>query len=288
MPGFLFLLAIDRVMRETTGKTNTGIRRKMMEQLEDLEFADDIALISTTQNQMQRKTDKLSESAKRVGLNISKTKTRVLKMNCKNNNPIKFQDGETIQEVSEFEYLGATMSNDEGADKDMQKRLSKAKSSFTWLKKIWGSKQYNKRTKIKLYNTLVNPVLLCGWETRKINENDNKKLDSFQYQCLKRIMGIFWPYIVSIEELNEKTNSERISIGVKKRRWRWLGHVLRMPRQRCSWLEILVQVRQLATDKVRWRKSMTVLCATEHEAEMRWGENPTNSNPQGKQEIVRD
>ena len=44
-------------------------------------------------------------------------------------------------------------------------------------------------------------------------------------------MGIFWPYIVSIEELNEKTNSERISIGMKKRRWRWLGHVLRIPRQ---------------------------------------------------------
>ena len=98
-------------------------------QLEELEFADDIALISTTQNQMQRQTDKLSESAKRVGLNISKKKIRVLKINCKNNNPIKFQDGKTIQEVSEFEYLGATMSNDGGADKDMQKRLSKAKQS---------------------------------------------------------------------------------------------------------------------------------------------------------------
>ena len=73
MSGFLFLLAIDWVlMRETTEKTNTVIRWKMMEQLEDLEFADDIAFISTAQNQMQRKTDKLSESAKRVGLNISK------------------------------------------------------------------------------------------------------------------------------------------------------------------------------------------------------------------------
>ena len=122
MSGFLFLLAVDWVMRETTEKTNTGITWKMMEQLEDLEFADDIALISTTQNQMQRKTDKRSESAKRVGLNICKKKTRVLKMNCKNNNPIKFQDGETG--VSEFDYLGTTMRSRQGyAEKAKQSKV---------------------------------------------------------------------------------------------------------------------------------------------------------------------
>lgn len=62
MSGFLFLLAIDWVMRQTKETANTGIKWKMMEQLEDLDFADDIALISTTLNKMQRKTTKLSDS----------------------------------------------------------------------------------------------------------------------------------------------------------------------------------------------------------------------------------
>lgn len=69
---------------------------------------------------------------------------------------------------------------------------------------------------------MVKPVLLDGCETRKANEKNNKKLDSFHYHAvLKRIVGLFCPYIVfSIEELSERTNFERISIETKKRRWR--------------------------------------------------------------------
>ena len=60
-----------------------------MDQLEDLDFADDIALISTTHHQMQKKTDKLAETSQRIGLNISNTKTQVMKLNCKNSGRIK-------------------------------------------------------------------------------------------------------------------------------------------------------------------------------------------------------
>ena len=55
IPGFLFLLAIDWIMCETTKQGNTGIRWRFMDQLEDLDFADDIALIFTAQHQMQKK-----------------------------------------------------------------------------------------------------------------------------------------------------------------------------------------------------------------------------------------
>ena len=113
----------------------------------------------------------------------------------------------------------------------MDSRSSKAKTAFRKLKRIRGSKQYNRRTKIRLFNTLVKPVLLYGSETWKTNVQDNRKLDSFQYQCLKRSLGIFWPYIVSIDELNERTRCTRMRIEVKRRRWRFLGHVLRMPRE---------------------------------------------------------
>ena len=68
----------------------------------------------------------------------------------------------------------------------------------------------------------------------KTNVQDNRKLDSFQYQCLKRSLGIFWPYIVSIDELNERTGCTRMSVEVMRRRWRFLGHVLRMPREHHS------------------------------------------------------
>ena len=233
MSGFLFLLAIDWIMCETTKQANTGIRWRFMDQTEDLDFADDIALISTTQNQMQNK------------------------------------------------------------DTCMDNKLSKAKAAFRKLKRIWGSKQYNRRTKIRLFNTLVKPVLLYESETWKTNVQDNRKLDSFQSQCLKRSLGIFWPCIVSIDELNERTGCSRMSVEVKRRRWRFLGHVLWMPREhhcataltwtpmgkrkvgrpKTTWRRTVEkeramagwksweEVRALAKDRDKWKKSSAALCA---------------------------
>ena len=63
---FLFLFAIDWRMCETTKQAYTGIRWRFMDQLEDLGFTDDTALVSTAQYQIQKKTEKLSETAQRV------------------------------------------------------------------------------------------------------------------------------------------------------------------------------------------------------------------------------
>ena len=54
---FLFLLAIDWIMKKTTEQGKNGIQWTLWTQLEDLDFADDIALLSHTQQQMQAKTD---------------------------------------------------------------------------------------------------------------------------------------------------------------------------------------------------------------------------------------
>ena len=97
-------------MCKPTKEANTGIRWRFMYQLEDLDFADDIALISTTQHQMQKKTDKLTEAAQKVGLNISKIKTQVMRLNCKNTESFKFQNGDIIKETKDFTYLGAVVS----------------------------------------------------------------------------------------------------------------------------------------------------------------------------------
>ena len=49
LSGFLFLLVIDWIMREVTSDNKNGLRWKMTSKLEDLDFADDIALVSANQ-----------------------------------------------------------------------------------------------------------------------------------------------------------------------------------------------------------------------------------------------
>ena len=84
MSGFLFVLAVDWIIRTVLAETPLGIRWRMMTKLEDLDFADDIALLSSSHDHMQQKTTKLYETAKKIGLNINKKKTEVLRINSKN------------------------------------------------------------------------------------------------------------------------------------------------------------------------------------------------------------
>ncbi len=60
---FLFLLCIDWTMNQTTNNSQTGIQWSLTEQLEDLDFADDIALLAHSHQQMQDKTNKLELTA---------------------------------------------------------------------------------------------------------------------------------------------------------------------------------------------------------------------------------
>ena len=68
MSGFLFLLVVDWLMRKVTKNNNTGIRWKMTSKLEDLDFADNLALISPTFKHIEDKTNRLNTYAKQVGL----------------------------------------------------------------------------------------------------------------------------------------------------------------------------------------------------------------------------
>ena len=63
MSGFLFLLVIDWIMRHTVKEEGTG---KFISKLEDLDFADDVALISSTQRHVQLKTNRLVENVERT------------------------------------------------------------------------------------------------------------------------------------------------------------------------------------------------------------------------------
>ncbi|KAJ8360365.1 hypothetical protein SKAU_G00168900 [Synaphobranchus kaupii] len=71
MSGVLFLIVMDWVMRRTVCHGENGIRWKFTSKLDDLDFADDVVLLSSTKQQIQDKTSRMEEEAKRVGLKIN-------------------------------------------------------------------------------------------------------------------------------------------------------------------------------------------------------------------------
>ncbi|XP_073671663.1 uncharacterized protein [Paramisgurnus dabryanus] len=291
MSALLFNLVIDWVMRRSTETGHTGIRWTLFSTLEDLDFADDLALISHTHQHMQDKTNKLNQYSSQVGLKINQKKSEVMTINTTTQAPIKINNDE-ITFTESFVYLGSIITPDGGSKKDIQNRLNKARSAFISMSNIWRSSQYSVKTKLKLYNSCIIPVLLYGAECWRMTQQDLTKLSTFHTKSLRKILKIFWPNKISNEDLLSRCNQENMPTIIMKRRWQWIGHVLRKEdgsiiktalhwtpdgrrkrgRPKVTWRRMVEQelkdhhhtwgtIGTLAQDRQKWKDFVAALCA---------------------------
>ncbi|VDP74322.1 unnamed protein product [Schistosoma mattheei] len=80
-------------------------------QIDDLNYADDLALLSHTHEQIEVKTTGVAAASSAIGLNIQKGKNKILKYNVENTNSIKL-DEELLEDVESFTYLNKVIDED--------------------------------------------------------------------------------------------------------------------------------------------------------------------------------
>ena len=239
MSPFLFILAIDWLTKESMDGRRNGIQWTLWKQLDDLDYADDIALLSHRQQHLQAKTDVFEQLSSSIGLRIHPGKSKILRICSSNTEPVKVNDQE-LEEVDTFTYLGSIVDEVGGTEADIRARISKARNAFNLLGKFWKDRTISIRTKCRLFNSNIKPVLLYGCETWKFTKMLLYKLQTFVNTCLRKILRIRWPDKIRNEELWERTGQKMISEEVGRRKWRWLGHTLRKPpgnitRQSLTW-----------------------------------------------------
>ena len=236
---FLFLLAIDWIMKTATYQSLNGIQWTPWTQLDDLDFADDLALLSHTHQQMQAKTNKIAAISSQVGLNINRKKTKVLRSNTHHSESVQLGT-EPLEDIETFTYLGSMVDQKGGTDADVKARIGKARAAFLQLRNIWNTKDLRRQTKIRIFNSNVKAVLLYGAETWRTTVKTVKKVQTFINSCLRRILHVHWPNTISNAELWQRTNQLPVDQELLQRRWRWVGHTLRKPttnttRQALTW-----------------------------------------------------
>ena len=77
----MFLLTMDWIMKTSTAQRLNGIQWTIWKQLDDLDYADDLSLLSHTGHQMQEKTSTVADTSACLGLKIHRGKRKVLKVN---------------------------------------------------------------------------------------------------------------------------------------------------------------------------------------------------------------
>ena len=119
MSGFIFVLIMDWAMRHTNNR-KCSLRWKLASVLEDLDYTDDVALISSRFVDLQEKTDRLVATACIVGLKINPRKTKMIRMNHRCTDYIR-TEGEEVEDVESFVYLGSVLDKLGGTEADIKR-----------------------------------------------------------------------------------------------------------------------------------------------------------------------
>ena len=112
------------------------LQNLLTERSKDLDYADDLCLLSQSFKDMKEKLEDLNKEAVKVGLKMNASKTKAMKINSKIKTKIEV-NGNIIEETETFQYLGSLVTIDGGAEEDVKNRITKAYVAFSQLNNIW-------------------------------------------------------------------------------------------------------------------------------------------------------
>lgn len=234
---FLFAIVLDYAMRQAIGDREHELgfeierrrsRRHPPVVVSDLDFADDIALLSEEIAQAQELLARVESEAAKVGLYLNEKKTELMAFNHDAPVNITTQSGSTIKTVQNFKYLGAWM---ESTEKDFKVRKALAWSACHKLCKIWNS-SLSRNIKVRLFIATVESVLLYGSETWTLTKSLEKQLNGCYTRMLRMSLNISWKRKLTNEQLYQEL--PLVTNKVAERRMRLAGHCIRHPEEIAS------------------------------------------------------
>lgn len=202
----------------------------------ELMFADDTALVAHTLEDMQDIVTAFAKSAHDFGLQINMKKTEVLFQPTPGSlaisQPIHIE-GNILNNVSSFTYLGSTVTSDNNLDKELQNRMAKASSAFGRLtQRLWKNHNVPVNVKCKVYKAIVISTLLYAGESWTLHKTQVKRIHAFIMRHLRKIMNIKWWQHVSNKEVLRRAGYKCVHDLLIQRNLRWAGHVARLENTR--------------------------------------------------------
>lgn len=275
-----FNLYSEELMRRSTDEirwvgVNVSGRR-----LNNLRYADDIVLISTSSEGLQLLVEEVSNVAIEFHLEISNKKTKVMAVTNEHEDLNIFCRGERLSQVNSFKYLGSVIEHTANCSNEIRARFGAARSAMRSLKSFWKDRALNKRIKLRMLRTLVWPVALYGCESWTMKADDIRRTKALEMDGYRRALQINGTARRTNDSVLAEMGTERLLVEtVKKRKLQFFGHVIRAqnltthllegridgrrsrgrPRRRWGddikeWSgQSLAQCTRMARDRSRWR-----------------------------------
>jgi len=130
-----------------------------------------------------RSLSAMDEEASKFGLHISWSKTKIQNLSCGPALSPVMMNGNIIDPVQEFTYLGSIQSSNSNSTSEYIRRIGLAAGVMKRLDRVWNQMNLSISTKIRIYSTCVLAVLLYGSEIWTLTQPDWRRLDSFHTRC---------------------------------------------------------------------------------------------------------
>ena len=145
--------------------------------INNLRYVDDITLMAESEEELKSLLMKVKGESEKVGLKLNIQKTKIMA-----SGPItSWQiDGETLETVAAFTFLGSKISADGDCSHEIKRSLLLGRKVMTNLDSILKSRGITLSTKINLVKAMVYPVIMYGCESWTIKKAERQRIDAFE------------------------------------------------------------------------------------------------------------
>ena len=185
----LFNLYTEYIMRNAgLEEAKAGIKI-VGRNVNNLRYADDTTLMAESEEVLKSLLMKMKKEGEKVGLKLNIQKTKVMA-----SGPItSWQiDGETMETVADFIFLGSKITGDGDCSHEIKRCLLLGRKVMTILDSILKSRDITLSTKACLIKAMVFPVVKYGCESWTIKKTEHRRIDAFDLWCWRRLLRITW------------------------------------------------------------------------------------------------
>lgn len=230
---------IIRKVNSKSKKMTVGYHKLRTVEIGDCAFADDVAIIASTEKNLQFNVNLWIEELenKEMKVNINKTKVMVITNNKERRISIKIKN-QTVEQVDNVKYLGAIIDKTGKIEEEINNRIATTAKLFYGINRGFiNKKEISNKTKLTVYKTVYLPTLLYGSETWVLTEKQHKKIQVQEMKYLRKVAGVTIMDKIRNEEIRERLKIESVRKYMEKAKLRWWGHMKRLSAER--------QVRQV-------------------------------------------
>ena len=222
--------------------------------INNLRYSDDTTFMAESEEELKSLLMKVKEGNKNIGLKLNIQKKKIMASGPITSGQI---DGETVETVSDFIFLGFKITADGDCSHEIKRRLLLGRKDS-----ILKSRDITLPTKVCLIKAMVFPVVMYGCESWTIKKAEHRRIEAFELCCWRRLLRVPWTARRSkqsiLKEISPGCSLEGLMLKLKVQ---YFGHLM----QRADSLEKTLMLGQIegrrrrGQQRMRWLDGITDL-----------------------------